>query len=153
MEEIIFFSTVKIRFQISQSSHMLQYQIRDLSNYLNAAFIQFYRAVNYRTDYFLSSFCFSASSNKASLKLTTILAVRLCAVSGLPIMKSHPVKSFHEKTYSSSFSVSLLKREFSAILKQGNCARVLASLTRMSRNNFESNETIPCGVRHLCFFF
>ncbi|KAL0103155.1 hypothetical protein PUN28_017467 [Cardiocondyla obscurior] len=58
--------------------------------------------------YFLSSFCFSASSNKASLKPRIVLAVRF----------------FHEKMYSSSFSVSLLNREFSAILKPSICSCV-----------------------------
>lgn len=34
----------------------------------------------------------------------------------LPIIKSQPVKSFHEKTHSSSFEESFELREFSAIL-------------------------------------
>lgn len=36
----------------------------------------------------------------------------------LPIMKSHPVKSFHEKTHSSSFDESFDILEFSAILRK-----------------------------------
>lgn len=71
----------------------------------------------FECSHFLSSFSFSASSNKASLNPSTMFAVLLCAVSGLPIMKSQPVNNLQENAHSSSFSLSLLNREFSAILR------------------------------------
>lgn len=46
----------------------------------------------------------------------------------LPIMKSQPVKSFHEKTHSSSFEESFELREFSAILQRDREAEIEKSL-------------------------